>query len=258
VIVALLKLQDISKFFGKLAALTNINLEIGDGELVGLVGPNGSGKTTLFNVISGFYRPSSGDVFYEGRRITGLRPDTISSMGLVRSFQSNILYDDATVIENVIRGSYLRVKTHSWQTFFSTRAYRNEEKEILRNAESVLEYWDLASVRNTRADELPHGLKRRLGMAMAFCAAPKLLLLDEPVAGMNEQEIDLVMGRVKELVNDGLAILLVEHHVKTVVDFCQRLVVLDYGQKIADGKPENVTSNKHVIDAYLGNNGVSK
>ncbi len=111
--MALLKLKDISKFFGKLAALTNINLEIGDGELVGLVGPNGSGKTTLFNVISGFYRPSSGDVFYEGRKITGLRPDTISSMGLVRSFQSNILYDDATVIENVIRGSYLRVKTHS-------------------------------------------------------------------------------------------------------------------------------------------------
>ena len=256
--MALLKLQDISKFFGKLTALTNINLEIGDGELVGLVGPNGSGKTTLFNVISGFYCPSSGDVFYEGRRITGLRPDTISSMGLVRSFQSNILYDDATVIENVIRGSYLCATTNSWQTFFSTKAYRKEEKEILWNAERLLEYWGLTSVRNTRADALPHGFQRRLGMAMAFSAAPKLLLLDEPVAGMNEREIALVMGRVKELVNDGLAILLVEHHVKTVVDFCQRLVVLDYGQKIADGRPENVTSNKHVIDAYLGNNEVSK
>lgn len=256
--MALLKLQNISKFFGKLAALTDINLEIGDGELVGLVGPNGSGKTTLFNVISGFYRPSSGDVFYEDRRITGLRPDTISSMGLVRSFQSNILYHDATVIENVIRASYLRATTNSWQIFFSTRAYRSEEKEILWNAEGLLEYWGLTSVRNTRADALPHGLQRRLGIAMAFSAAPKLLLLDEPVAGMNEREIAFVMGRVKELVNDGLAILLVEHHVKTVVDFCQRLVVLDYGQKIADGRPENVTSNKHVIDAYLGNSEGSK
>lgn len=255
--MALLKLQNVSKFFGNLAGLTDIDLEISEGELVGLVGPNGSGKSTLFNVISGFYRPSGGDVFYNGRKITGLRPDRISSIGLGRSFQSNILYGEATALENVIRGSYLRAKTNSWQTFFFTTAYRKEENEILRSAEGLLDFWGLSGVRNIRADELPHGFQRRLGLAMASSAAPKLLLLDEPVAGMSEEEIAFVMERLKELANDGITILLVEHHVKTVVDFCQRLIVLDYGRKIADGKPEHVTCDKHVIEAYLGNDGGS-
>ncbi|MEE8415956.1 MAG: ABC transporter ATP-binding protein [Desulfobacterales bacterium] len=256
--MALLTIQNVSKFFGKLAALTEIDLEIQEGELVGLVGPNGSGKTTLFNVISGFYHPSEGEVFYQGKRITNLRSDRISSMGLVRSFQSNLVYKEATCLENVIRGFYLHAKTSSWQAFFSTGAYRNEEKEILRKAEESLDFWGLSSVRDIQADELAHGFQRCLGLVIAFSAAPRLLLLDEPVAGMNTEEIVFVMDRIKELANGGMTVLLVEHHVKTVVDFCQRLIVLNYGLKIADGKPEDVIADQQVIDAYLGNSEVSK
>jgi len=250
--MALLELRNVSRFFGKLAALTEVNLEIRENELVGLVGPNGSGKTTLFNVVSGFYRPSRGEIRYDGRRITGLRPDRISAMGLVRTFQSNILYKEATVLENLIRGYHLQARTNLWQAFFGARAYRREEMDIIRQAREALEYWGLTEVSHAPADQLPHGHQRILGLAMAMAADPKLLLLDEPVAGLSGEETREVMEHVRELAERGITIVLVEHHVKTVLSLCRRLVVLDYGRKIADGTPEEVTSRKEVIEAYLG------
>jgi len=248
----------VSKFFGRLAALMDVSLEIHQGELVGLVGPNGSGKTTLFNVVSGFYRPSEGEIFYDGKRVTGLRPDKITSMGLVRTFQSNILYKEATAMENLVRGCYLQANTNSWQAFFDTRSYRKNEKEIFQRAEEALDYWGLSEVRDVLADELPHGFQRRLGLAIAVAAAPKLLLLDEPVAGLSEEEITVVMNHTRELAERGMTIILVEHHVKTVLNLCRRLIALDYGCKIADGKPEEVTSQKEVIEAYLGTEEVAE
>ncbi len=250
--MALLELRNVSRFFGKLAALTEVNLEIRENELVGLVGPNGSGKTTLFNVVSGFYRPSRGEIVYDGRRITGLRPDRITAMGLVRTFQSNILYREATVLENLIRGYHLQARTNLLQAFFGAHAYRREETDIIRQAREALEYWGLTEVSHVPADQLPHGHQRILGLAMAMAADPKLLLLDEPVAGLSGEETQEVMERVRELAERGITIVLVEHHVKTVLSLCRRLVVLDYGRKIADGTPEEVTSRKEVIEAYLG------
>ena len=250
--MALLELRNVSKFFGSLAALENINLEINQGELVGLVGPNGSGKTTLFNVVSGFLRSSKGEIIYDGRRITGLRPDKIASMGLARTFQSNIFYGDATVMENVIRGCYLQAKTNSWQTFFGTRSYRKEEGEIVQRAKEVLGFLGLSEVRDSLAGDLPHGYQRLLGLAIAMAANPKLLLLDEPATGMNDEERQMITARIGEVAKLGITILLVEHHVKTVITLCPRLVVLDFGHKLADGKPEEVTSQKEVIEAYLG------
>ena len=250
--MALLELRNVSKFFGSLAALENISLEINQGELVGLVGPNGSGKTTLFNVVSGFYRPSKGEIIYDGRRITGLRPDKIASMGLARTFQSNIFYGDATVMENVIRGCYLQAKTNSWQTFFGTRSYREEDGEIVQRAREVIDFLGLSEVQDSLAGELPHGHQRCLGLAIAMAANPKLLLLDEPATGMNDEERRMIIERIGEVAKLGITILLVEHHLKTVVTLCPRLIVLDFGHKLADGKPEEVTSRKDVIEAYLG------
>lgn len=250
--MALLELQNVSKHFGKLAALSNVSLEVERGEFVGLVGPNGSGKTTLFNVVSGFYSPSGGKVYYNGEDITGLRPDKITSKGLVRTFQSNILYKEATALENLVRASYLHSNTSSWKAFFNSRDYRENEKAIFERAEAALAHWGLEEVRDVLADELPHGHQRRLGLAVAVAADPELLLLDEPLAGMSGEERLVVMEQVRELSNQGMTIILVEHHVKTVLNLCERLLVLDYGIKIADGKPEEVTCQKTVVQAYLG------
>jgi len=256
--LALLEIREMSKLFGNLAALKDISLEINQGELVGLVGPNGSGKTTLFNVISGFYRPSKGEIIYDGKRITGLRPDKVASMGLVRTFQSNILYKDVTVLENVIGGSYLKSKMNSWQAFFNMPSYRKEEREIIQQAKDVLDFWKLSQVQDVLAGELSHGDQRRIGLAIAHAANPKLLLIDEPVGGMSGEERIMVIDHIKELANQGITIILVEHHVQTVVSLCQRLIVLDFGHKVADGKPREVTSQKNVIEAYLGTEEVTE
>ena len=250
--MALLELKDVSKYFGKLAALSNISLDISQGELIGLVGPNGSGKSTLFNVISGYHRATEGTLIYDGKNITSLRADQIAARGLVRSFQSNVLFKEATVLENVIRGSFLQAGQSGWQVFFNTSAYRASEKRIIRHAEDSLEFWGLSEVRDVQADELPHGFQRCLGLAIAAAAKPRLLLLDEPVAGMSGKEIESVMVPIRQLAGQGVTIILVEHHVKTVLNFCQRLIVLDYGCKIADGDPLEVTSQRNVIEAYLG------
>ncbi len=255
--MALLELKKVSKYFGQLAALSEIDLEVEPGELIGLVGPNGSGKTTLFNLVSGFYKPTMGEIYYDGKKISDLRPDQITTLRLVRIFQSNILYKESTVLENVILGSYLDSQTNTWQAFFNTKKYRREETRIRDWAEEILKNWDLTDARDVMVDELPHGHQRRLAIAVAVAARPKLLLLDEPVAGMSGDEMASVMNKTKQLAGQGMTIILVEHHVKTVVNFAERLIALDYGIKIADGKPLEVTSQKDVIEAYLGSDEVA-
>jgi branched-chain amino acid transport system ATP-binding protein len=250
--MALLELKNVSKYFGSLAALNDVSLKINRGELVGLVGPNGSGKTTLFNVVSGFYSPTQGEIVYDGKNITGLRADKIAAMGLIRTFQANILYKEATVLDNVIRGAYLQSKTSSWQAFFSTGDYRKEEAEIRRRAEEMLAFWGLSEFRDISAEELPHGYQRRLGLTVAQAANPKLLLIDEPVGGMSGDERTAVIEHISELHKQGITIVVVEHHVQTVLALSQRVVVLDFGHKIADGDPHGVMHQKNVVEAYLG------
>jgi branched-chain amino acid transport system ATP-binding protein len=255
--MALLELRNVSKYFGQLAALFEINLEVEPGEMIGLVGPNGSGKTTLFNVVSGYYKPTMGEIYYDGKKISGLRPDQIATLRLIRIFQSNILYKESTVLENVILGSYLDIQTSSWEAFLNSKSHRLEEDRIGDWAEEILDNWELNDVQDVMADGLPHGYQRRLAIAVALAARPKLLLLDEPVAGMSSQEMDFVMGKIRQVADQGITVILVEHHVKTVVNFAERLIALDYGIKIADGKPQEVTAQKDVIEAYLGSEEVT-
>jgi len=250
--MALLELRDVKKRFGNLIALDKIDLDVHPGEVVGIVGPNGSGKTTLLNVISGYHRPSEGTISYEGQKIAGLRPDKIAALGIVRTFQQNIIYWDAVILENVIRACYLANRTNLWQSFFNSRSYVAEEAGIREKAVDIVKTFGLADYMYSPAPGLPHGKQRSLSMAMALAANPVLLLLDEPLAGMDAAETELVAGNIKKIIERGVTIMLVEHNIKSVLRLCNRIIVLDFGLKIADGKPEEVLKSQNVVEAYLG------
>ncbi len=250
--MSLLEVKNLTKHFGRLAALDGINLKFAEGELVGLVGPNGSGKTTLFNIISGRYHPTAGEIIYKGEKISGLRPDQIARKGITRAFQANVLFQDATVLENVVRGCFPLRNSNLGQAFFNTKAYRKEEREIIGQTDEWLRFWGLSERRDQLAGSLPHGLQRVLGLAMAAAARPSLVLLDEPMTGMGVGETAPMCDHIKRINGQGATVILVEHNVKSVMSICSRLVVLNFGQKIADGAPQEVIRNKDVITAYLG------
>jgi len=250
--MALLELRDVKKRFGNLIALDKIDLDVDPGEVLGIVGPNGSGKTTLLNVISGYHRPSEGTIIYEGQKIGGLRPDKIAALGVVRTFQQNIIYWDAVILENVIRACYLSNRTNLWQSFFNSRSYVAEETEIRERAADIVKTFGLADYMYSPALGLPHGKQRSLSMAMALVANPVLLLLDEPLAGMDAAETELVAGNIKKIIERGVTVMLVEHNIKSVLRLCNRIIVLDFGLKIAEGKPEEVLKSQNVVEAYLG------
>jgi branched-chain amino acid transport system ATP-binding protein len=250
--MALLELRNLSKSFGNVRAVDGIDLDVEKGEVVGIVGPNGSGKTTLLNVISGFYRPGSGTITYKGKKIGGLRPDTITSMGIVRTFQQNVVYWDTNALENIVRTSYLSIKTNLWASFFNTRSYVKEEEMIRTRAMEIASTCGLSDYSYTPAASLPHGKQRSLGMAMGLAANPELLLLDEPLAGMDAAETEIVAQNIKKIIDKGLTVMMVEHNIASVIRLCPRIVVLDFGHKLADGKPEEVLSRPDVVEAYLG------
>ena len=250
--MTLLTISNVSKMFGKLAALEDINLEINEGEVVGIVGPNGSGKTTLINVMSGFYRPTTGQIIYDGKRISGLRPDQICSRGVMRTFQSNVLYRDATVITSMIRASFMNLKAGSWAQFLNTSGFKAKENELWKKSAELLDVFGLSKFRDMRALDLPHGSQRILGIAMAVVTHPRLLLLDEPMTGMNDEETMEVVSLIGKLRQQGITIILVEHNMKALLNATQRLIVLNFGHKIADGRPEHVVDMNEVIECYLG------
>ncbi|MBN1376167.1 MAG: ABC transporter ATP-binding protein [Dehalococcoidia bacterium] len=250
--MALLELKGVKKAFGSLMALDGIDLGVNKGEIVGIVGPNGSGKTTLLHVISGYYHPTEGQVIYKGENISGLRADKIAAKGIVRNFQQNMVYWDTVTLENIFRACYLSDKTNLWQSFFNTRPYVKEEMAKLAKSQEIVNTFELNDYSLSLAVGLPHGKQRILSMAMALAADPELLLIDEPLAGMDSAEVEVVSKSIRKIVEKGVTIMLIEHNIKSVMSLCSRLIVMDFGHKIADGEPQEVMKRKDVIEAYLG------
>jgi branched-chain amino acid transport system ATP-binding protein len=247
--VALLEIRELTRLFGGLAAVNRVDLTVDRGSIVGLIGPNGAGKTTCFNLLTGFLRPTRGSIVLDGEDITGLRPHQIAARGLVRTFQQTTLFPDLTALENVLLGLHLSSGKGPRQVLFSRRDFPADE--IARGRE-VLDFTGLTAHADQLSRNLPHGHQRVLGIAMALAAQPRLLLLDEPVTGMNLDESGRVMELVKTIRSRGTTVLLVEHNMKAVMGTCERIVVLNFGQKLAQGTPAQVSTSPEVIQAYLG------
>lgn len=248
----LLEIKCLSKNFGGLKAVNNLDFEVNESEILGLIGPNGAGKTTVFNVISGFYPDSRGKIWFQGQDIRGMKPYKIAQLGIGRTFQASILFMDSSVVENVFIGFHIRYLGGLWKSFMHTPSARREEKWARQEAMSILEFMGLSDLRDERAKNLPHGHQRLLGISMAMAARPKLLLLDEPAGGMNPDETTHLVNLIKKIRDAGTTIVLVEHDMQAVMKACDRIVVLNYGEKIAEGIPQEITTNEAVIEAYLG------
>lgn len=248
----LLDARGIGKRFGGVHALKDVSLTIRRGEIYGLIGPNGAGKTTFFNVLTGLYQRDGGEISFDGKPLTLESPHTVAAAGIARTFQNIRLFGNMTAMENVMVGRHVRTHAGVFGAMLRTRAERAEEAEIRRRAEELLHYVDVAGHANSLAREMSYGDQRRLEIARALATEPKLLALDEPAAGMNATETASLRVLIEGLRADGLTVLLIEHDVKLVMGLCDRVAVLDYGQKIAEDIPSVVRNNPKVIEAYIG------
>ena len=251
--MVLLELKGLTKYFGGLAAVNDLDFSVDEGEIVGLIGPNGAGKTTVFNLISGVFASTDGEIHFRGEEITGLRPDQVAKKGLARTFQSTILFELFPSVMNVVVGTHLHAGINFFGTLFNTRRTRNKEQETLAKVMDIINFLELGDWAQVPAQDLPHGHQRALGVAIALATEPKLLLLDEPVTGMNPEETIHMMGLIKKIRDErNLTIVLVEHDMKAVMGLCDRISVLSFGKKLTEGTPEEIQNDKAVIEAYLG------
>ena len=249
----LLDMQDVSIVFGGLRAVSNVNLYIDEGELIGLIGPNGAGKTTAFNMITGVYTPTEGKIYFDGKPVNGKKSYQVTQMGMARTFQNIRLFSELSVLDNVKIAFNMHINYSLPQGIFRVKRYFSEEDTVTREALELLKLFHLDAHANDLAKNLPYGAQRRLEIARALATKPKLLLLDEPAAGMNPQETKELMEMIQWLRdNFKIAILLIEHDMGLVMGVCERLYVLEYGFCIATGTPEEIKQNKAVIKAYLG------
>lgn len=252
-IVALLEINNVGISFGGLKAVSNCNITISPGELIGLIGPNGAGKTTVFNLLTGVYKPTEGSIKFEGNSIVGLKPYHITKKGIARTFQNIRLFKEMTVLDNVKVPHHIHAKHNFISSIFRLPNHYKGETEITEKAMEYLEIFGLADKKDELAKNLPYGEQRRLEIARALSAKPRLLLLDEPAAGMNPQETHDLMELIRWIRDKfDLTILLIEHDMSLVMGVCKRIYVLEYGKIIAEGGPEEIKQNPRVIKAYLG------
>jgi len=247
-----LQVRKLNKYFGGLAAISELDLDIIDSEILGLIGPNGAGKTTLFNVVSGFFPPASGKVIFDGQDITGLKAHEIAQLGISRTFQASTLFMRLSVLDSVFTGYHMSYKRSIWKRLLRASSAVREEEILRQRATEILEFMGLASLKDELAANLSHGHQRILGVCMALATNPKLLLLDEPVTGMNPRETLTMIDLIRQVRDRGITIVVVEHDMKAVMNLCDRIAVLNYGRKIAEGPPKEIRENKEVIEAYLG------
>lgn len=254
----MLKIKNLTMRFGGVVACNNFRAEVKKGQIAGLIGPNGAGKTTIFNVITGVYKPAEGEIGFipredERYQIAGLSPDKIAELGVCRTFQNIRLFNQLSVLENVFIGSHLRLRSDVLSTILRLPHYVAEEKEIYEKSLYLLEKIGLQDAKDERAYSLPYGMQRRLEMARALATDPKLLLLDEPAAGMNPQETRELIKFIREIKEEfDLTIFLIEHHMDVIMEISEKIYVLDHGVLIAEGTPGEVQRNERVVEAYLG------
>jgi branched-chain amino acid transport system ATP-binding protein len=246
-----LKISGLTKQFGGLTAVNLFDISVDKGEIVGLIGPNGAGKTTIFNLITGVVRPTKGKVIFEDENITGKKAHIVARRGIGRTFQLNPLFADFTVLQNVSTSFHLQYKSSLFDIYFNTKTFRRNKAIISERSLDILKLVGLEKVKDDLAKNLPHGYQKMLGIARALAIKPKLLLLDEPIAGMNPDEIEFTLTGIRKTQQQGTTIVVIEHNM-VMMKICDRVAVINFGQKIAEGTPEEIRKNKEVTQAYFG------
>ena len=250
--MALLEIRNLTKQFGGLVVLDRLDLDVHEGEILGVIGPNGAGKTTLFSVITGFLRPTKGKIIYEDENIAGLSAHKIAKKGIVRSFQLTGVFGDFTVLDNMRMGFHLRSRIGILEQIFDRSSAARKRADIDRSAIEILSFLGMEQMKDQLASDLSHGYHKSLTVAIPLAARPKLLLLDEPVALIDQERVAAMVDFIHKMRDMGVTIVIVEHNIKTIFGVCDRIVVLDHGTKLAEGRPEDIRNNKAVISAYLG------